>query len=59
MVVPGWFTVVMWLFWLVFATVTVSYALKARLEDEFLSENLPGYPDYRARVRHRLLPGIW
>jgi len=28
-------------------------------EDAFLMKNLPGYPEYAARVRHRLLPGVW
>ena len=28
-------------------------------EDRFLSERLPGYPDYRARVRFRLVPGVY
>jgi protein-S-isoprenylcysteine O-methyltransferase Ste14 len=28
-------------------------------EDRFLKMNLPGYNDYSARVRYRLLPGIW
>jgi protein-S-isoprenylcysteine O-methyltransferase Ste14 len=29
------------------------------IEDRFLAANLPGYRDYAARVRYRLLPGIW
>ena len=29
------------------------------LEDRFLHEHLPGYRDYAARVRWRLLPGLW
>jgi protein-S-isoprenylcysteine O-methyltransferase Ste14 len=28
-------------------------------EEEVLVRELPGYPDERARVRHRLVPGIW
>ena len=28
-------------------------------EDRFLRGHLPGYAEYAARVRHRLLPGIW
>jgi protein-S-isoprenylcysteine O-methyltransferase Ste14 len=28
-------------------------------EEEFLSRNLPGYPEYKAEVRYRLLPGVW
>ena len=29
------------------------------VEDRFLAANLPGYREYAARVRYRLLPGIW
>ena len=28
-------------------------------EDAFLKKNLPGYEDYAARVRQRLVPGVW
>jgi protein-S-isoprenylcysteine O-methyltransferase Ste14 len=28
-------------------------------EEKFLADNLPGYVDYRKKVRHRLVPGIW
>jgi protein-S-isoprenylcysteine O-methyltransferase Ste14 len=28
-------------------------------EDAFLTRNLEGYAEYRARVRHRLIPSIW
>ena len=28
-------------------------------EENFLAENLPGYVEYRKKVRHRLVPGIW
>jgi len=28
-------------------------------EEKFLAENLPGYVEYRKKVRHRLVPGIW
>jgi protein-S-isoprenylcysteine O-methyltransferase Ste14 len=33
--------------------------LRTRLEDRFLQDNLPGYKEYAARVRYRLLPRIW
>ena len=35
--------------------------LVARLvhEEKFLSANLPGYDEYRQRVRYRLIPYIW
>ena len=29
------------------------------VEDRFLAANLPGYREYAARVRYRLIPGIW
>jgi protein-S-isoprenylcysteine O-methyltransferase Ste14 len=32
---------------------------RARLEDAFLEQHLPGYTDYANRVRYRLFPGIW
>jgi protein-S-isoprenylcysteine O-methyltransferase Ste14 len=28
-------------------------------EERFLARNLPGYTEYRRRVRHRLVPGAW
>lgn len=28
-------------------------------EDEFLKKNLAGYEEYAAKVRYRLLPGLW
>jgi protein-S-isoprenylcysteine O-methyltransferase Ste14 len=28
-------------------------------EERFLSRNLPGYTEYRKRVRHRLVPFVW
>jgi protein-S-isoprenylcysteine O-methyltransferase Ste14 len=28
-------------------------------EERFLIENLPGYAEYRHRVRWRLVPGVW
>lgn len=33
--------------------------IRTRLEDHTLQEELPGYRDYAARVRYRLLPGVW
>jgi len=33
--------------------------LRASLEDRFLQGNLPGYQQYAAKVRCRLLPGVW
>ena len=33
--------------------------VRTALEDRTLHEELPGYAEYAARVRYRLLPGIW
>jgi protein-S-isoprenylcysteine O-methyltransferase Ste14 len=33
--------------------------IRTRFEDRTLHEELEGYRDYAARVRYRLLPGIW
>ena len=32
---------------------------RARIEDQMLRGELAGYADYAARVRYRLIPGIW
>ncbi|WP_407179110.1 methyltransferase family protein [Bradyrhizobium sp. STM 3562] len=47
--------------WGVLVVVAIVPALVWRLIDEerFLARNLPGYSEYRDRVRCRLLPGIW
>jgi protein-S-isoprenylcysteine O-methyltransferase Ste14 len=35
------------------------YVLRTALEDKTLHEELDGYREYAARVRYRLVPGIW
>lgn len=40
------------------ATVTL-HVLRTALEDRTLLAELPGYRDYAARVRYRLMPGMW
>ena len=35
------------------------FVARAAHEDRFLRQNLAGYADYAARVRFRLLPGVW
>ena len=32
---------------------------RVRFEDSFLQQHLDGYRDYAARVRYRLVPGVW
>jgi protein-S-isoprenylcysteine O-methyltransferase Ste14 len=45
---------------LVFAVlVCVLLAVRIPLEESVLRRDLPGYEAYRARVRHRLIPGVW
>lgn len=39
--------------------IIVVTAARTRLEDRFLQESLPGYREYAARVKYRLLPGVW
>lgn len=38
---------------------TAIVVVRILLEERFLRRELPGYSEYMARVRHRLLPGIW
>jgi len=37
----------------------VLFAVRARIEERALINGLPGYADYAAQVRYRLLPGVW
>ncbi|WP_027575938.1 isoprenylcysteine carboxylmethyltransferase family protein [Bradyrhizobium sp. WSM1743] len=37
----------------------VLFAVRIRIEERTLREGLPGYADYFARVRYRLVPGVW
>lgn len=37
----------------------VLLAVRIRIEERTLIAGLPGYADYAARVRYRLLPGLW
>lgn len=41
------------------ALVTIAYIIRTALEDKTLHEELPGYREYAAQTRYRLLPGIW
>ncbi|MCK1734252.1 isoprenylcysteine carboxylmethyltransferase family protein [Bradyrhizobium sp. 138] len=35
------------------------FAVRIPIEERTLREGLPGYTDYAARVRYRLMPGVW
>jgi len=37
----------------------VGLVWRTMVEDRMLQSDLPGYADYAARVRYRLVPGIW
>lgn len=37
----------------------VLIAVRIAIEERTLREGLPGYAEYAARVRYRLLPGVW
>ena len=37
----------------------VLFAFRAGIEERALTEGLPDYADYAARVRYRLVPGLW
>ena len=39
--------------------VIVGLVIRATLEDRTLRAELPGYAEYAARVRFRLIPGVW
>ena len=47
--------------WGLFMVLPIKWILIWRLLDEerFLSKNLPGYEEYRQKVRYRLMPGVW
>lgn len=39
--------------------IVVAYILKTKDEDVFLQQNLPGYREYKLRIRYYLVPGLW
>lgn len=47
-----------WAFIFVFL-LFVAIAWRLLEEEKFLAKNLPGYPNYREKVRYRLIPFIW
>jgi protein-S-isoprenylcysteine O-methyltransferase Ste14 len=48
-----------WISVLVFLPAVGMLLYRTVVEDAQLKAELPGYRDYAARVRWRLLPGIW
>lgn len=41
------------------AIAIVVFVIRTALEDRTLREELPGYAEYAARTRYRLIPGVW
>jgi protein-S-isoprenylcysteine O-methyltransferase Ste14 len=41
------------------AAIAVLFVIRTAKEDRMLQDELAGYPEYAARVRCRLLPGVW
>jgi protein-S-isoprenylcysteine O-methyltransferase Ste14 len=39
--------------------IIIALVIRTALEDQMLQRELPGYAEYAARVKYRLLPGIW
>jgi protein-S-isoprenylcysteine O-methyltransferase Ste14 len=39
--------------------IIAALVIRTDREDRFLQRELPGYPAYVGRTRHRLLPGVW
>lgn len=35
------------------------FIIRTALEDKYLHENLPGYPEFARQTRYRLVPGVW
>ena len=53
-----------WRSWIVWALIpaalsALAFIVRTALEDKTLQAELNGYKDYAARVRYRLLPGVW
>ncbi len=45
--------------WRDFWSLMALFALAQLVEDRTLHEKLPGYAEYAAQVRYRLVPGVW
>jgi protein-S-isoprenylcysteine O-methyltransferase Ste14 len=48
-----------WYTYIPAALIVFLFILRTALEDKTLKAELPGYADYAAKVRFRLLPGVW
>jgi protein-S-isoprenylcysteine O-methyltransferase Ste14 len=49
-----------WIAWAVLVVFSLPFLMyRVVTEDRVLQAELPGYRDYAARVRWRLIPGVW
>ena len=48
-----------WLGLLVLPLILGALSVRIFIEEDALRKGLPGYADYAARVRYRLIPGVW
>jgi protein-S-isoprenylcysteine O-methyltransferase Ste14 len=48
-----------WLGLLVLPLIFGALSVRIFIEEAALRKGLPGYGDYAARVRYRLIPGVW
>jgi protein-S-isoprenylcysteine O-methyltransferase Ste14 len=48
-----------WWNWIASGVMIVEYVWLTAYEDNYLQENLPGYPQYQQQTRYRWVPGIW
>jgi protein-S-isoprenylcysteine O-methyltransferase Ste14 len=48
-----------WLSTIIVPLAVVGIVRRTVVEERLLSHGLPGYADFAARIRYRLVPGIW
>ena len=48
-----------WVSFVIFLCYPFIIAQRIKKEEQLLAAQLPGYTDYRARVKYRLIPYIW
>jgi protein-S-isoprenylcysteine O-methyltransferase Ste14 len=48
-----------WCGLLMFMLITLVIVWRLLDEERYLSKHLPGYSDYKEKVRHRLVPFVW
>jgi protein-S-isoprenylcysteine O-methyltransferase Ste14 len=57
---PGWSLILgSWIALAVSMVMAALFVARTALEDKTLREELPGYAEYCARTRYRLIPGVW